>query len=137
MSLISRNTLKPVPSDDGPSEGAGSGRVAALLGPGSAFEGKLVFEGTVQIEGQFTGEIRSKDTLVVGKTGKVQGEILVGTAIIHGEVTGNIRCRELLQMHAPARVKGAVFTPQLVIDRGVVFEGTTQMEKLDADPARK
>lgn len=137
MSLMSRNTLKPVPADDDTPDTGANGRLAALLGPGSTFEGKLVFEGTVQIEGHFTGEIRSKDTLVVGKTGKVQGEIHVGTAILHGEVTGTIRCKDLLQLHAPARVKGTLLTPQLVIDKGAVFEGTTRMENLDADPAKK
>ncbi len=39
----------------------------ALLGKGSQFEGKLLFEGTVRIDGKFTGEIISTDTLIVGE----------------------------------------------------------------------
>ena len=70
MSLISRSNLKSLPGGDEPSGAPGAGgALTALLGPGSSFEGKLVFEGTVQVEGVFTGEIRSKDTLVIGKSG--------------------------------------------------------------------
>lgn len=111
--------------------------VNALLGRGSSFEGKLVFEGTVHINGVFTGEIHSKDTLVVGEGARVEGEISVGTLVINGEVSGNVRAHSLVEMHAPARVRGTVTTPVLVIDRGVIFEGSTRMEKLDGEPGGK
>jgi len=106
--------------------------VSTVLGPGSVFEGKLAFEGTVHINGIFTGEIHSKDTLVVGEGAKVNGDIDVGTLIVTGEITGQIRVRQLLEMHAPAKVKGTVVTPAITIERGVVFEGTSRMENLDA-----
>ena len=35
--------------------------VHTILGPESSFEGKLVFEGTVRIDGTFKGEINTKD----------------------------------------------------------------------------
>ena len=104
----------------------------AILDKGTTFEGKLVFEGTVHINGVFTGEVRSKDTLIIGAGAKVEGDIDVGHLIINGEVSGQVRARESLVMHAPARVKGTVTTPLLQIDRGVVFEGTTKMENLEA-----
>jgi cytoskeletal protein CcmA (bactofilin family) len=104
----------------------------AVLGRGSVFEGKLAFEGTVHINGTFSGEIHSKDTLIIGEGARVQAEIDVGTLIVTGELTGQIRARQLLEMHAPARVKGTIVTPTLMIDKGVVFEGVTRMENLDA-----
>lgn len=109
---------------------AGEG-LNAMLDKGTTFEGKLVFEGTVHINGVFIGEIRSKDTLIIGTGANVQGDIDVGHLIINGEVSGQVRARESLVMHAPARVKGSVTAPLLQIDRGVVFEGTTKMENLD------
>ena len=117
-------------------EPAPAAGVNALLGRGSSFEGKLVFEGTVHINGTFVGEIRSNDTLVVGEGAKVQGDLQVGTLIINGDVSGQIRAKQLIEMHAPARVKGSVFTPVLVVERGVVFEGTTAMENLEAPPPK-
>lgn len=110
---------------------AGEG-LNAILDKGTTFEGKLVFEGTVHINGVFIGEIRSKDTLIIGAGASVQGDIDVGHLIINGEVTGQVRARDSLVMHAPARVKASVTTPLLQIDRGVIFEGTTKMENLDS-----
>ncbi len=42
--------------------------ITTILGRGSAFEGKLTFEGTVRIDGRFKGEIVTEGTLIVGET---------------------------------------------------------------------
>jgi cytoskeletal protein CcmA (bactofilin family) len=107
-----------------------SGELNALLGRGSEFDGKLTFEGTVRIDGKFTGEIFTKDSLVIGEGAKVQAEITAGAVSINGEVSGNIRATNSVEMRQPARVKGNVETPSLVIEKGVIFEGGSKMENL-------
>jgi cytoskeletal protein CcmA (bactofilin family) len=99
-----------------------------LLGKGSTFEGKLVFEGLVHLNGNFIGEVHTPDTIVVGEGAKVDGTIVAGTVIISGDVQGEIRATEVIEMHAPARVRAAITTPQLIIERGVLFEGASRME---------
>ena len=106
------------------------GEVHTLLGKGSEFEGKLTFEGQVRIDGKFSGQISTKDVLVIGDGARVQAEINAGTVIINGTVEGNVRAAQLIELHAPARVKGSLESPALTMDRGVVFEGTTKMENL-------
>ena len=109
----------------------GGGELNAILGRGSEFEGKLTFEGTVRIDGKFSGEISTTDVLVVGEGARVQAEINAGSVIINGEVQGNIRAKSSIELHQPARVRGNLETPQLSIDKGVIFEGTSKMEGLD------
>src|SRR6188472_2435554 len=92
------------------------GEVHTLLGKGSEFEGKLTFEGQVRIDGKFTGQIMTKDTLVIGDGAKVQAEINAGTVIINGNVEGNIRATTLIEVHQPARVKGNLECPSLSMD---------------------
>ena len=117
---------------------AAGGDLNALLGRGSEFEGKLTFEGTVRIDGKFTGTIVTSDVLVVGEGAKVSAEVTCGTIIIHGEVNGNVKARVAVEMHAPARVRGNVETPALMIEKGVMFEGQTKMEGVErAAPAGK
>src|SRR2546428_2593888 len=60
----------------------------ASLGRGSEFEGKLAFEGKVRIDGNFTGEISTNDTLHIGEGAKVSAEINCATVIVQGEVVG-------------------------------------------------
>jgi len=99
-----------------------------LLGRGSAFEGKLTFEGTVRIDGRFRGEVFSDDTLVIGEGALVEAEIDIGEIIIQGTVVGNIKAKRSIEIHAPGRVKGDIHTPSLQIDKGVIFEGRSFME---------
>ena len=105
-----------------------SGEINTLLGRGTFFEGKLTFEGTVRIDGRLVGEIFSDDVLVIGEGAEIKAKIDVGTLIVEGNVEGNIRAARLVELHAPARVYGNLETPQLFIDKGVLFEGNCKME---------
>jgi cytoskeletal protein CcmA (bactofilin family) len=109
----------------------GGGELNAILGKGSEFEGKLTFEGTVRIDGKFSGEISTSDVLVIGEGARVQAEINAGSVVINGEVQGNVRAKNSIELHHPARVRGNLECPQLSIDKGVIFEGTSKMEGLE------
>jgi len=114
--------------DDLPSPVAATSDLNALLGRGSEFDGKLTFEGTVRIDGKFTGSIVTNDVLVVGEGAKISAEISCGTLIVHGEVQGNIRAKTLVEFHQPARIRGNVETPALMVEKGVSFDGQCKME---------
>ncbi len=117
--------------EDLPTSAGATGDLNALLGKGSEFEGKLTFEGTVRIDGKFTGSIVTNDVLVVGEGAKIGAEITCGTVIVHGEVNGNIRAKTSVELHHPAKVRGNVETPSLMVEKGVVFEGQSKMENLE------
>ncbi|HET9596968.1 MAG TPA: polymer-forming cytoskeletal protein, partial [Anaeromyxobacteraceae bacterium] len=119
--------------DEITSSPAVSSDLNALLGRGSEFEGKLTFEGTVRIDGKFTGSIVTGDVLVVGEGAKISAEITCGTIIVHGEVTGNIRAKNAVELHHPAKVRGNIESPSLMVEKGVVFEGQSKMENLSFD----
>src|SRR4051812_3808056 len=104
------------------------GEVHTILGKGSEFEGKLTFEGQVRIDGKFSGQIFTKDSLVIGEGAKVNAEINAGTVIVNGQVEGNIKATQLIELHQPGRIKGNLEAPSLSMDRGVIFEGSCKME---------
>lgn len=108
-----------------------TGDINALLGRGASFEGKLTFEGTVRVDGSFKGEIFTDDVLVVGEGAKVDAEIKVGTLVVNGEIKGNIIAKQAVELHHPAKVLGNITTPSIIIDRGVVFEGSCKMQNMD------
>jgi cytoskeletal protein CcmA (bactofilin family) len=115
--------------------GRTGGDLDSLLGKGSEFDGKLTFEGQVRIDGKFSGQIMTKDTLTIGPGAKVNAEISAGTVIVNGTVEGTIRASALVELHPPARVKGTIETPALSMEKGVIFEGTTKMEAQASKPA--
>jgi cytoskeletal protein CcmA (bactofilin family) len=104
----------------------------ALLGKGSQFEGKLLFEGTVRIDGKFSGEIVSTDTLIVGEGAEVKANVQVGTLVCLGDYTGDAKATKSIELKAPAKVRGTITTATIVIERGVFFEGTTKMDTTGA-----
>jgi cytoskeletal protein CcmA (bactofilin family) len=107
------------------------GEINALLGHGTEFSGKLTFQGTVRIDGVFSGEIKTDDVLIIGEGAEVKAEIEVATLIIRGGlVQGNIRARELVEIHAPGKLIGNIVSPQVFIDKGVIFQGECRMEDI-------
>ncbi len=103
--------------------------VNAFMGGETFFEGKLSYTGAVRLDGRFKGEIRSDDTLIVGETAKIEGEIHVGSAIIQGEIVGNLYAKEKVELHHPGRMIGDIITPAVVIDEGAIFEGNCKMKE--------
>jgi cytoskeletal protein CcmA (bactofilin family) len=132
-----RKPMAMLKRDEASSTPGASGDLNALLGRGSEFEGKLTFEGTVRIDGKFTGTIITGDVLVVGEGAKVSAEVACGTIIVHGEVQGNIRAKNAVELHHPAKMRGNIESGSLMIEKGVIFEGQCKMENLDkSSPAK-
>ncbi len=103
--------------------------ITALLGNGTRFDGKLTFQGSVRIDGMFTGEVMSDDVLIVGEGAEVRAQINVGTLIVQGGVVyGDIQAAELVEIHFPGQVHGNIVSPSLFIDKGVIFEGQCRMD---------
>lgn len=111
--------------------------IKAFLGPGSQFEGKLLFDEIVRLDGAFRGEITSRDTLIVGETADIQAEVTVGSLILSGRFKGNIKAVGKVELRNPARVEGTIETPLLAIEEGVVFNGTLVMKKASEGTIRE
>jgi cytoskeletal protein CcmA (bactofilin family) len=101
--------------------------IKAFLGPGSQFEGKLVFNEIVRLDGTFRGEVTSHDTLIVGESADIQADVQVGTLILSGSFKGNVKAKTRVELRAPARVDGTIETPALSVEDGVILNGTITM----------
>lgn len=102
--------------------------IKAFLGPGSRFEGKLSFDEMVRLDGSFVGEINSSDTLVVGESARIEGDIRVGALILSGTFKGNIQATNMVELRAPARVEGNIDAPVLKMEEKVLFNGQIAMQ---------
>jgi cytoskeletal protein CcmA (bactofilin family) len=103
--------------------------VNAFMGAETFFEGKLTYTGAVRLDGRFKGVIRSDDMLIVGETGRIDGEIHVGITIIQGEVVGNVYGKERVELHHPGRMIGNITAPVVIMDEGAIFEGNCKMKE--------
>jgi cytoskeletal protein CcmA (bactofilin family) len=113
-----------------PTNAVAAGSPHTVLGAEASFDGKLVFQGSVRIDGKFTGEIATDDVLLVSESAEVIASINVGALVLNGTLRGNVRAKRVVELHAPARLYGDIETPSLVIHHGVMFEGNCKMEHL-------
>ena len=97
--------------------------LTAFIDEGSEIEGKFTFNGTVMMNGKFSGEINSSDSLIIGEKGIVNATVRAGVVLINGEVIGNVLATERVELRGTARVYGDVEAPVIVVEEGVHFEG--------------
>lgn len=110
-------------------ETAAAEEMHTLLGRESKFEGKLVFDGIVRIDGKFTGEIHSQGKLVVGESALVEGKSEVGALVLNGEYHGDVIASERIEITRTGKLFGTMKTPVIVIEEGGTFDGTSEMNR--------
>jgi len=112
-------------------------QINAFLGKDTEFEGKLSFTGAVRLDGRFKGEILTEGTLIVGETALIEADIRVARIIVSGEIRGNIVAGERIEIKAPAKVFGNIQSPTVIIEEGVVFEGSCKMKVATEESDKK
>jgi cytoskeletal protein CcmA (bactofilin family) len=105
------------------------GETVAFLGKGTDFRGVLHFEGTIRVDGRLEGEVFTKDTLIVGESADITGNLNVGTIITSGKITGTIIATGTAHIVAPGSFSGDITTPVLNVDEGFCFNGRCDMKK--------
>lgn len=100
-----------------------------ILGPGAVVKGEIQVNGDFRIDGTLNGTIQCKGKIVVGPTGKIDGEIQCQNADFSGEVTATVKVSELLTLKETARFSGDITTGKLAIEPGAKFSGTCKMEQ--------
>jgi cytoskeletal protein CcmA (bactofilin family) len=110
--------------------------LSAYIDEASEIEGKYTFAGTVMLNGKFTGEISSSDTLIIGDKGVINAAIHAGVVLVNGEVRGNIVGGERIELRGNAKVFGDIEAPVVVVEEGVLFDGHCRMTRGRSQPQR-
>jgi cytoskeletal protein CcmA (bactofilin family) len=109
--------VKPSPPD----------QVISIIGPGMKVVGDCDSDGAVRVEGSVKGNIRAGKAVVVGKDGRVEGDIFTQDAVIAGVVTGTLRAESRLEVQASSRIEGEVIAARMQLEEGAMLNGTIQM----------
>ncbi len=88
--------------------------------------GNLQGSDTLHVDGKIIGDITVSNTLVIGKSGLVVGEVKAKNAIINGELQGSIQCDELEVMQT-GKLSKEIHAKHLVLDgqiEGIIMGGS-------------
>jgi len=91
--------------------------------------GNLDGTDTIHIDGHVIGNINVNNTLVIGKSGIVEGDIEAKNVIINGELKGTIKC-EHLEVMETGKVSRYVEAKYLILD-GVIDGDITGEESIE------
>lgn len=108
-----------------------------IIGEGTTLTGDIKVEGSIRVDGDYQGKIDATDTLIVGETGKVDGDATVANAVIGGRMYGNVFASGKIELQRGSQLLGDIETRGLVIEDGVVFQGNCQMGEVVDAPARR
>jgi len=102
-------------------------QVINLIAKGTNITGDLLSDGDIRIDGELYGNLETKGRLVIGASGKVEGEISCKSCEISGTHKGKLFIAELLSLKASSAVSGDIVTGKLSIEPGAFFLGTCNM----------
>lgn len=97
------------------------GNMPSILSKGLVITGDLATDGEIQIDGLVTGNIRA-ESLTVGKSSHITGDIDAENITIHGKVDGNINGGDVI-IGETASLRGDVTNRSLTIEPGAKIDG--------------
>ncbi|MCL1819575.1 MAG: polymer-forming cytoskeletal protein [Oscillospiraceae bacterium] len=104
-------------------------RVASTyIGRGNRLEGaKLSGSDPIVIDGTYLGDIDLDNTLTVGESGSVIGNVRAKQIIISGKVKGVVFCDGTLHLTSSSYVEGAIASQTIKMDEGARINGQCRM----------
>jgi len=101
--------------------GASKSLALNTLVKGTVVEGNIQTESDIRIDGALTGNLNCEAKVIIGPSGRVDGEITCQNAVIEGEVEGILKVAEVLTLKETAIINGDAAYDKLVVHQGAVI----------------
>lgn len=104
-------------------------RITTIIGKDAECNGDFSSGGSVRIDGTVNGDINVSETVILGASSVVNGDIVAKVAIVGGEIIGSINAPDKTELTSTARVLGDIVTNTIIIDENAVFQGSCNMNQ--------
>jgi cytoskeletal protein CcmA (bactofilin family) len=116
----------PDGSDSAPRPKNRSHRDGAILTDQVELKGSLAFEGNLEFNGIFEGEIISTGNLWIGPDAVLKGDVQAAKVVLHGKMHGNITATESVEVCDQAQLYGDVRAGKFIVSEGAIFRGRSE-----------
>jgi cytoskeletal protein CcmA (bactofilin family) len=93
-----------------------------IISDGTTIKGGINTDGSVFIDGRFEGIIVAEQSVTIGKTGEVLGEVKTKDLIVNGLVDGLFDVKNITILET-GKVIGKMYYEELVIEKNGLFDG--------------
>ncbi|MBO7334388.1 MAG: polymer-forming cytoskeletal protein [Lachnospiraceae bacterium] len=104
-----------------------NGRVSSVIGKKTVVEGTLTGNELLRIDGLVKGKVVSEGRVIIGRDGKVEGEVRAAHIVVGGVIEGELFSTDKVEVNATGRVYADIHTKNLIVDEKGVFEGRCEM----------
>ena len=104
-----------------------SADVSTLLSKDAEIKGSVKTQGSVRVDGTVIGDVISSQTVTIGATGVVDGNITAEDIIVAGRVKGALTARGRITLETSAQFEGDLSATKLAVAEGAVFRGLSNM----------
>ena len=98
-----------------------------VIGPSAIIQGEIISEGTIKIQGQVNGIIKTKQAVLVTQDGKIQADVTAEDFVIGGEAQGRLTITGRLVLLSTAKVAADISCPILKMEKGALYTGKCAM----------
>lgn len=89
----------------------------------TVINGEITSQGTIRVDGRIEGRLHRADTLIVGRTGTVVGDVEAREVVVAGAVQGNILADLRVEIQATGAVHGDLRAAVMRLDEGGTMNG--------------
>lgn len=104
-----------------------------LVAVGATIKGEFALESRLHVDGELEGDINSTSVVVIGKKGKIRGELKAEKLVVNGEFEGSADC-SYVEVLAGGRFIGNVLSKELMIESKAYFQGQSNI-RIEERPA--
>ena len=103
-------------------------KTATVIGENCVIEGDVTFEKTIEVHGKIVGTVKIAEnctsaSLIIKKSGIVEGDVYGSDVVIEGEVVGNVSGKKKISIQNSAYVSGNVYYDILDMQGGATVNG--------------
>jgi len=99
----------------------------SMIAAGMKIVGDVESENDMRIDGHIEGNIYCKSKVVLGQSGKIDGDLQAANADIFGTVNGHVLTRDLLCLKSKCTINGDIKVGRLDIQQDAEFNGSCTM----------
>ena len=101
---------------------------STVIGENCVIEGDVTFEKTIEVHGKIIGTLKIAEnctsaSLMIKKTGIIEGDVFGSDVMIEGEVVGNVSGKKEIKIENSAFISGNVYYDILDVQGGATING--------------
>ncbi len=101
--------------------------IQTWVGADTVFTGDVTTTKSIRIDGKLLGNIKESESVVIGETAEIVGDINTKYIVVSGKVKGNIFAKEGIELLTKSKIIGDLYTDILYVNEGAIFKGKCNM----------